>query len=129
MISSVLPRGLVKETLQTIALLFPQGEKKTSRKYQRSKSIDARLTRCGFLHDKDRDIATFFYWRDRLAILKQVFDDTHPKSIHQWWWDRRNGVQWYTFWTAVLILGLTIFFGIVQSVEGALQVYKAYFPD
>jgi hypothetical protein len=26
------------------------------------------------------------------------------------------------------VLCLTIFFGVVQSVEGALQVYKAYHP-
>jgi hypothetical protein len=28
----------------------------------------------------------------------------------------------------VVVLVLTIFFGLVQSTEGALQVYKAYHP-
>jgi hypothetical protein len=34
-------------------------------------------------------------------------------------------VQWYTFWVAALVLGLTIVFGLIQCVEGALQVYLA----
>ena len=50
------------------------------------------------------------------------------RTINQWWNDRRNGVQWYTFWVAVLVLILTIVFGMAQTVEGALQVYKAYHP-
>jgi hypothetical protein len=39
-------------------------------------------------------------------------------------------VQWYNFWLAVaLIVGMTFFFGVIQSVEGAMQVYKAYRPS
>lgn len=61
-------------------------------------------------------------------ILKQCYDNTKPKTMNQWWRDRRNGVQWYTFWAAIFILVLTIFFGLVQSIEGGLQVYKAFAP-
>lgn len=46
--------------------------------------------------------------------------------MHQWWVDRRIGVDWYMFWIAVLVFAMTIFFGIVQSLEGAMQVYLAY---
>lgn len=122
---SLLPHGLVKETLQTIQLLFPQCEKRTIRKFQ-SCTIDPRLLRCGCLRETDRNIDNFFHWRDRLVILKQCYDNAKPKTINQWWRDRRNGVQWYTFWVAILILVLTIFFGLVQSIEGGLQVYKAF---
>lgn len=38
---------------------------------------------------------------------------------------RRDGVQWYTFWTAIVVLILTVFLRLVQSVEGAIQVYEA----
>jgi hypothetical protein len=68
----------------------------------------------------------FDYWHDRLVILKQVFDEAEPSNIRQWWNDRRKRVQWYTFWVAALVLGLTVFFGVIQSVEGALQVYVSY---
>ena len=41
-------------------------------------------------------------------MLKQAFDEAQPKTIRQWWYDSRNGVQWYTFWVAVLVLVLTV---------------------
>lgn len=64
-------------------------------------------------------------------MLKQVFDEAHPRTLAQWWHDRRNGVQWYTFWVAVLVLVLTILFGLIQSIEGGLQVYASFraIPD
>lgn len=130
--------------MRTLALLFPQAEfsrahgaertkttwlKKLYEKHEKSSCIvDERLTRCGNLNTSDRQIQNFEFWRDRLVILKQAYDEATPSTLPQWWHDRRNGVQWYTFWVAVLVLTLTIFFGFVQSIEGALQVYKAYNP-
>jgi hypothetical protein len=46
--------------------------------------------------------------------------------MSQWWYDRRNGVQWWTFWIALLVLGLTILFGLSQCIEGGWQVRLAY---
>lgn len=91
--------------------------------------MDRRLTRCGNLNRCHRQVQNFKFWRDRLVILKQAYDEATPSTLSQWWHDRRNGVQWYTFWVAVLVLTLTIFFGLIQSIEGALQVYKAYYPS
>ena len=77
---------------------------------------------------KDRNIRNFKYWHDRLIILKEVFDDAEPRTIRQWWYDRRKRVQWYTFWVAALVLVLTVFFGLVQSIEGGIQAYAALHP-
>ncbi|KAF2178669.1 hypothetical protein K469DRAFT_731671 [Zopfia rhizophila CBS 207.26] len=96
--------------------------------YPESYRIDKTLLKCDPLRLDDRQIEKFHFWHDRLIILKQAFDQSRPATISQWWYDRRNGVQWYTFWVAVVVLFLTIFFGIVQSIEGALQVYKAFHP-
>jgi hypothetical protein len=41
---------------------------------------------------------------------------------------RRKKVQWSTFWAAGVVLVLSVFFGIIQSIEGALQVDEAYHP-
>ncbi|KAK8062632.1 hypothetical protein PG997_014729 [Apiospora hydei] len=89
-------------------------------------SIDRRLGHCGRLKTELRQIERFHFWRDRLIMLKQAYDEAQPKTLTQWWHDRRNGVQWYTFWVAVLVLVLTIVFGLIQSVEGALQVYASF---
>ncbi|KAI9150681.1 hypothetical protein HJFPF1_10457 [Paramyrothecium foliicola] len=129
---SLLPTGLAEETLRTLALLFPSGDGDTRRWTSRvatdgeENSLDRRLIQCGRLKTDNRQIDCFHFWRDRLVTLKQVFDEAQPKSLSHWWHDRRNRVQWYTFWVAVLVLALTIFFGLVQSVEGALQVYASF---
>jgi len=57
-------------------------------------TLDQRLSQCGMLKTDDRQIDKFKFWRDRLVMVKQVFDEAQPKTISQWWYDRRNGVQW-----------------------------------
>lgn len=105
---------------------------KTQKWFARSQStmkyfppLDRRAVRCGQLKAELRQIEQFRFWRDKLVLLKQVFDEAEPRTLGQWWRDRRSGVQWYTFWVAIIILILTIFFGLVQSIEGAIQVYAS----
>ena len=86
------------------------------------------LVGTGNLNAEKRQIENFRYWHDRLVILKEVYDEARPNTLSQWWYDRRNGVQWYTFWVALWVLILTIIFGFVQCVEGGLQVYIAFNP-
>jgi hypothetical protein len=126
----VFPPGLVDETLHTLALLFPRGDKQTRNWLQALSvaSVDRSLLRCEKLRLDDRQIGKFKFWHDRLIVLKQAFDESRPSRMSQWWYDNRDGHAWYTFWIAVFILFLTVFFGLVQSVEGALQVYIAYHP-
>lgn len=133
--SDLFPAGLIEETLKTLALLFPQNGRETQSWFEKIQSrpqtptLDPKVARCGRLKSDDRHLEHFTFWRDRLVILKQVFDEAEPNTIPRLWYDRRKGVQWYTFWVAVFVLLLTVFFGFVQSVEGALQVYKAYHPN
>lgn len=140
--STLYPDGLVNETLRTLALLFPQSEFSSSIRDSNNKRVwfeklcsvsspclvDPQVALCGNLRAEERQIERFAYWRDRLIILKQMYDDATPKTIKQWWHDRRNGERWFTFWVAVLVLMITITLGLVQCIESALQVYKAYYP-
>ncbi|SMR56544.1 unnamed protein product [Zymoseptoria tritici ST99CH_1A5] len=126
------PVGLCEETIRTLALLLPASDRDVQRWYrkqQSANSLDPEAVRCRKLRADDRQIANFHFWAERLSILKQVFDEAEPKTLSQWWFDRRKGPQWYTFWVAIAVLALTVFFGVVQSIEGALQVYKAYHPS
>ncbi|KUJ11004.1 uncharacterized protein LY89DRAFT_654631 [Mollisia scopiformis] len=131
--SSLFPKGFIEETIQTLAILLPEHNKdvKTWFKSQQ-KLIDTAIFQlareCGQLKKSVRQIKNFVYWHDRLLILKQVFDEAEPSTASQWWNDRRKKVQWCTFWVAALVLLLTIFFGLLQGIEGALQVYKAFNP-
>ncbi|KAL6404697.1 hypothetical protein AUP68_11524 [Ilyonectria robusta] len=122
------PDGFVHETLQTLALLFPQ-----NKWYKNSKAwyhkhfestmadTDTGVLSCGPLTMTDID--AYQFWGDRLVRLKLVFDQAKPRTLRQWWNDRREGTQWYALW---VVVGFTIFFGLVQSIEGGIQVYKAY---
>jgi len=105
------------------------GNKKVRRWYSKEvngEGLDPGVLNCRRLRAQERQMANFQFWHDRLVILKQLFDESQPSDLKMAWYDRRNGVQWYTFWVAILILFLTIFFGCIQSVEGALQVYLGY---
>jgi len=129
--NSIFNAAFIDETLRTLALLFPQNDHQTKRWLSsqtdtEGKPLDTALAKCGNLRTEERRFECFSFWRDRLIILKEAYDESRPKTISQWWFDRRNGEQWYTFWIAVLVFVVAITFGIIQSVEGALQVYLSY---
>jgi hypothetical protein len=73
---------------------------------------------------EDRQIQLFHYWRDRLVILKEAYDEATPKTLKQFWRDRRDRVPWYTFWVGLPLLILGVIFGVVQSVEGGYQAWR-----
>jgi hypothetical protein len=130
--SAIFPDGLIEETLYTLKLLLPQYDKKSCKWFRGQHMkyfLDGKASVCGHLTTEERQIENFVFWHDRLVILKQVFDEAEPSTIAQWWCDRRRRAQWYTFWVAAMVLGLTIFFGMIQCLEGGLQVYKAYYPS
>ena len=115
-----------------MALLLPEPDKNIEKWFLRKSSkyiLDPTARECGNLNAEQRQINNFKYWRLRLGILKTVFDESEPKSLRHWWNDRRYGERWYTFWVAALVILLTVLFGLIQSIEGAIQAYKAYHPS
>ncbi|KAK1775997.1 hypothetical protein QBC45DRAFT_333931, partial [Copromyces sp. CBS 386.78] len=122
-VNPIFPPDFVLETLGTLALLFPENDA-ASRKWYRKQGelseLDMVVLKCGSGHRKT-GLEEYHYWHDRLLILKEEFDEARPTTITQWWNDRRNSIQWYSLW---IVMGLTLFFGFVQSIEGAIQVYQ-----
>ncbi|KAF6812371.1 hypothetical protein CMUS01_13075 [Colletotrichum musicola] len=139
--TSVFPDGFLDETLRTLAIIFPESEfgsygcfkscrtpwlRKLCSKDSACK-VDSRLGSCGTLRGVDRGIENFRFWRDRLVILKQEYDEATPRTLTQFWNDRRNRVVWWTFWLAVVVLALGIAgvaIGIIQCVLSGLQLAK-----
>ena len=130
--SPVFPAGLIEETLRTLSILLPPLDKR-SRKWFEKQSSSSKLDELAHKLNPSsrtwRRVGPQGFWTERLLLWQQVYDDAEPRTVAQWWRDRRRRTAWYTFWVAILILILTIFFGLVQSMEGALQVYKAYYPS
>ncbi|KAL8950887.1 MAG: hypothetical protein Q9222_003104 [Ikaeria aurantiellina] len=122
--TTLLSDELIGETLQTMALLIPSNESYSRRWFKKrlkGLALDPKAGAYPALSTSARQIEKFHYWRDRLIILKQAFDDTDIDGFRSLWYDDRIRVQWYTYWVAVAVLLLTIIFGFIQSVTGIVQ--------
>jgi hypothetical protein len=126
---------LAHETLRTLALILPRANSNCKRWFERlhqeverrhSNAIDPKAADVA-VGSKDRAHWKFEVWHERLYIIQKAYDESEPSTLSQWWNDRRKKVQWYTFWVAILILFLTVVFGLIQSVTGVLQVYAAFY--
>jgi hypothetical protein len=73
-----------------------------------------------------RKLDHYKIWKERLAIVQYTYDKSKPGKPKQWWFDRRNRVEWATFWVAVIVFLLTLLFGIISSVTGILQVFASF---
>jgi hypothetical protein len=127
-INPLFPNGFIDETLRTLSLLLPRSDPETRKWFQKlskASNLDSRASQCDSVRMADRHIDRFHFWRDRLVILKEMFDESEPKNLTQRWSDRRNGVQWYTFWVAIVVLMLTLFLRLIQCIEGGIQTYIA----
>jgi hypothetical protein len=69
---------------------------------------------------RDQRIEHFHFWYDRLIILKQAFDESSPQTSGQLWNDRRNPVQWFTIWLAILVFFVAVFLGLAQCILSCL---------
>ncbi|KAN0092431.1 hypothetical protein V8E51_018278 [Hyaloscypha variabilis] len=129
--STLFPPGLIDETLRTLMLLFPAtGETKIwFKKLAATEKLDRTAFTYGRLRAEDRQINEFKFWRDRLVILKQIFDEKEPSSWGQWLHDRRRGLHRYPFLVAGAALIFAVLVGIIQCIEGAIQTYKALYPS
>ena len=122
-----LPDRLLLETLQTLALIIPRANRDCKTWFEKEytkESIDHGAGDVEPLHWA-RSPEKYKYWGQRLITIKMAYDASEPKNLGQWWHDRRRRVEWYTFWVAVLVVFLTIVFGLIQSITGVMQVYYA----
>lgn len=133
------PDGFVAETLETLALLLPDTDRKTKRWLEDAFTprlmqicMDRELLHCGHFKSghQARHLGHYRFWRDRLEALRDAFEEATPPSraLMRVLMDRKQGDRWLNSWVALVAIGLTLFFGLVQSIEGAIQVYKAYHP-
>ncbi|EEA24767.1 conserved hypothetical protein [Talaromyces marneffei ATCC 18224] len=81
------PAGFIEEPLQTLALIFPQDGRETQiwlekiRSDSHTPTLDPKAVRCGRLKSDGQHRKDFTFLRDRLTILKQVFDEAEPNTI------------------------------------------------
>ena len=119
----ILPKDLLKETFLSLNLLFPNWDPTTERYLQ--KADRTLITEFPLNIPKRLFLTDFHYWQDRIAVLLTE-SKAPPTSWKQLWTDRRNPLQFYTFWFAVAILILTVVFGVISSVTACMQTRYTY---
>lgn len=115
--------ALLRETIWTLNLLFPPGDKDTDNFMKKKK----RTFHNGPPFDEQRrplDLNEYHYWRGRLLQLRRIHNSESRNLTHALT-DRRNTVQLYTLWTALIIFLLTIFFGVISTVTAIIQTKTA----
>jgi hypothetical protein len=119
---SLLPATVIKETIQTLDLLFPFWDKRT-KEFLRSEGQT--FHEIGpFEQGRTLHLLDFAHWKDRLFEVYEVYQSP-PVSWAQLRKDRRNPQQFWTFWIALVILGLTLvstITGIVSMATGIVQM-------
>jgi len=123
--SHFLPSAFFDEALSTIDLLIPLT--KSGCNSWLAHEIAAWGLDQNLVHrDRpDHDKASYAYWQDRLLAIEEAFESSKPKSVFQWWHDKRDMQQWWAFWLVVVGIFLTVLFGLIQSVTGIIQVVLA----
>lgn len=71
------------------------------------------------------DFPTFGH---RLLALQRYNSRHQPSKITDLWRDRRNLLQWYTFWAVLLVGGLGLLLATLQLIVGIIQVIYASNP-
>jgi hypothetical protein len=138
--SSMFPDGLIEETLDTLTLLLPGDDAKTKRwlmddfaMHPLQTCMDPGLLRCTQFkkNDASRRLEHYRFWGERLELLREAVEEATPltRAVLKALKDRKKSDHWLNSWVAIVAIGLTLFFGLVQSIEGAIQVYKAYHPE
>jgi hypothetical protein len=79
-------------------------------------------------HGRTLHLLDFAHWKDRLFEVYEEVYQSPPVSWAQLRKDRRNPQQFYTFWIALVILGLTLIStvtSIVSMITGIVQMNLA----
>ncbi|EPS38798.1 hypothetical protein H072_7423 [Dactylellina haptotyla CBS 200.50] len=64
----------------------------------------------------------FAYFRDKLLVLTRLLEDTEPGDVLDVWMDKRNLVQWYTFFAVMCFGGGGLLLAITQTILAGLQL-------
>ncbi|KFA68640.1 hypothetical protein S40285_10835 [Stachybotrys chlorohalonatus IBT 40285] len=117
------PRDALEEALDTLNLLFPPTDPATHRYLKAQHRPFHQLGFCS--RNVKRDLQHYRYWQNNLVDLLHDLEE-QPYGLGQLRLDkdRRNLLQFATFWIATIVALLTVIsiaFGVVSTVYAARQ--------
>lgn len=121
----LLTKSLISETLSTIDLLIPLTNPECNSWLARELQTWGLDRNINHRDPLNLNKTRYTYWKDRLLDIEATFQRAKPRSIFQWWYDRRDMQQWWGFWLVVVGIFLTVLFGLIQSITGIVQVVLA----
>ncbi|KAJ9493793.1 hypothetical protein H2202_010721 [Exophiala xenobiotica] len=133
--SQLYPKGIVEEVRNTFAILHPRFDRSSQKWFDNQTSrprgrtagssaiLDGSFAKT-MLKAPERNIRAYNFFRDRLICVKETYDAHEPETFMQSCRDYRKPARRWGF----IIAGLLFVFGMVQVIEGAIQVYKSYHP-
>ncbi|KAH9229131.1 hypothetical protein K456DRAFT_56520 [Colletotrichum gloeosporioides 23] len=117
------PREVIHETIESLKYLYPR-DRATAKLFEQEGfnlySFHQPVT------DRPR-LMEFKYYRSRLVDVAYEFLNP-PRKWRSIWKDRRNPMQFWTFWLGLLIFLFTLAFGIMATVLAGLQLHVALHP-
>ncbi|KAI4929285.1 uncharacterized protein J4E92_004949, partial [Alternaria infectoria] len=117
--ATIIPADVLDETIRTLDLLFPFGDKPTKTFLEHS-HVNMEILNPLEL-PRATELDEFLYWRSRLAQLLSLFHGP-PETVRQTLVDSRNIAQFATIWVAIFgVFFLTILFGVLSTVYSAKQ--------
>ena len=82
------------------------------------RTMEGRLQQCDVYSARD----DFPRLGPRLVRLQQFNSRQRPSRLTDLWRDRRNPLQWYTFWAVVLVGGLSNILALLQLLVAVIEV-------
>ncbi|THV52154.1 hypothetical protein BGAL_0087g00140 [Botrytis galanthina] len=129
--------AFLKEVRQSYRLLFSE-DSRSCRHYKNHERkrllqkglLDPYLEELCGTHNTSRHQSSYSKATDfpifaaRLSIIQEYIQRQNPETISMLWKDRRNLLQWYTFWAVSIIGTLGILLSVIQTGLNAVQVHE-----
>ncbi|KAE9369236.1 hypothetical protein N431DRAFT_413052 [Stipitochalara longipes BDJ] len=132
------PEGLLRETSDTLALLIPyldsrssswfKKETNTTTNDQGKKLLDQRAAQQPIPVGVNL-VSHYKYWGERLDIIQTAYDEAEPVSFFQWRKDDRRNVKSYEKWLTFLGVAFALGLGFINLILSILQVYGTLKPS
>ena len=110
-----MPLKVLEETKLSLDLLFPFWDSRTVALLAKEEQDFHEYG--PFEVTRTLTLLDFDHWRDRLLELHEEIFQSPPVSWAQLWRDRRSPQQFWTFWIAIMILGLTILSTVATIIQ------------
>ena len=75
-----------------------------------------------------KSYSEFHFFEDRIRQLVFYMDSQKPQGIRQLWRDKRDTLNYYTFWGVIIFGGLSVFlalFSLAVSIAQTVAGYRA----